>query len=104
MIVLTCNPYSSLWYSSIFFCNGPLWLVYHKKNHVICDRPIKVDHYKNHVIFFHTIIGTQRNQMPKNLHFFISYDVMLEYICAKKKKCRNVLKIANISRSDWNGF
>jgi len=35
-------------------------------------------------MFLHIMIGqTQRNQMPKKLHFLISYDVMLEYIYAK---------------------
>jgi hypothetical protein len=28
-------------------------------------------------------VKTQRSQNPKKLHFFISYYVMLEYICAK---------------------
>jgi hypothetical protein len=34
-------------------------------------------------MFSHIMVGTQRIQMPKKLHFFISYDVMLEYIYAK---------------------
>jgi hypothetical protein len=37
--------------------------------------------------------------MPNNLH--ISYDGMLEYICAKKKMCRNVLKIAFKKSLKW---
>jgi hypothetical protein len=37
------------------------------------------------------LVKTQRNQMPKKITFFISYDMMLEYVCAKKKH-KNVLK------------
>jgi hypothetical protein len=40
-------------------------------------------YYEGFIMFSHIMVGTQRIQMPKKLHFFISYDVMLEYIYAK---------------------
>ncbi len=36
-------------------------------------------------------------------HFFISYDLMLEYICAQKQS-HNVLKIANILKKGLKPF
>jgi hypothetical protein len=46
-------------------------------NHFI----IKIDFYN----FLHIMVGQNtKSQMPNKPHFFISYDVMLEYICAKK--------------------
>jgi hypothetical protein len=36
------------------------------------------------------------NQMSKKSYIFISYDVMLKYVCAKKIVCHSVLKITNI--------
>jgi hypothetical protein len=34
-----------------------------------------------------------KNQMPKKLYYFISYDVMLEYIYTKKYICHDILKM-----------
>jgi len=42
--------------------------------------------------------------MPNKLHVFISYDLMLEYICAPKKKCHNVLKTANVLKKGLKPF
>jgi hypothetical protein len=30
------------------------------------------------------LVKTEKNLMPKKVHFFVSYDVMLEYNCTKK--------------------
>jgi hypothetical protein len=48
---------------------------------------------------------TQRNQMPKKLHFFISYDVMLGYICAKEIYVTSYYQKMQIySKNDCNDF
>jgi len=49
-------------------------------------------------MFLHIMwcVKTQRSQMPKKLYLKISYDVILKYICDKKKKLHNVLKNENI--------
>jgi hypothetical protein len=35
-------------------------------------------------------VKTQRSQMSEKLHFKISYDVMLEYICAKNNISQHI--------------
>jgi hypothetical protein len=47
--------------------------------------------------FLHIMVGQNSKKLnAKETTFFISYDVMLEYICAKKIIHHNILKIANI--------
>jgi hypothetical protein len=41
--------------------------------------------------------------MLRKLHFFLSYDVMLEYTCPKKE-CHNVLKNTNILKKLFKRF
>jgi hypothetical protein len=42
--------------------------------------------------------------MPNKLHVFISYDLMLEHICAPKKKRHNVLKTTNVLKKGLKPF
>jgi len=51
-------------------------------------------------MFFHIMVSQNlKKSNPKKLHFLISYDVMLGYICAKQyvsqciKKCKCIQKM-----------
>jgi hypothetical protein len=47
-------------------------------------------------MFLHIMVGQNpKKSNEQKLHFLISYDVMLKYICAKNV-CHNVLKNENI--------
>jgi hypothetical protein len=51
-------------------------------------------------MFFQIMIGQNpKKSNPKKIHFLISYNVMLEYICAKTM-CHNVLKMQIYSKND----
>ncbi len=45
-------------------------------------------------------IKTQRNQMPKKLHFLIACDMMLQYVCAKTYTSQCIKKIQIYSKDD----
>jgi len=52
-------------------------------------------------MFLHIMVGQNpNNKIPKKLHFLILYDVMLEYICAKKNYITTFLKIQIYSKND----
>jgi hypothetical protein len=55
-----------------------------------------------HNVFAYYVRKTQRNQMPKKLHYFIWYNVVLKYICVKNnyittyEKMKKYLKMVEI--------
>jgi hypothetical protein len=51
-------------------------------------------HYyeKFHNVFACYVRKTQKNQMPKKLHYFIWYNVVLKYMCVKKKTSQHMKK------------
>jgi hypothetical protein len=45
------------------------------------------------MFLFIMVVQTQKYQMSKKIHFFISYDVMLEYIYTKKSMSQRIQKL-----------
>jgi hypothetical protein len=57
------------------------------------------------IMFLHIMVDQNpKKSNAKKITFFISYDVMLEYICAKKICVTMYWKMQIYSSKDWNDF
>jgi hypothetical protein len=60
--------------------------------------------YFHNAFAYYGRLKRQKNQLPKELNYFSSYDVMLKYICAKNIYITSFFKTQIYSNIDLNEF